>query len=41
MKSNEFGDIDEGLSYSYFFANHYTSVTLRTGTPNRSAPPAK
>lgn len=41
MKSNEFGDIDEGLSYSYFFANHYTSVTLRAGTPNRSAPPAR
>nr|WP_272920959.1 hypothetical protein [Streptomyces sp. SID2888] len=33
MMSNEFGRIDEGLSYSYFFANHYTSVILKPGTP--------
>ncbi|MFB7186950.1 hypothetical protein ACFCZT_16970 [Streptomyces sp. NPDC056230] len=33
MMSNQFGNIDEGLSYSYFFANHYTSVTLKPGTP--------
>jgi YVTN family beta-propeller protein len=41
IKSNELGNIDEGLSYSYFFANHYTSVILEAGTPNRSAPPGK
>ncbi|WP_269854812.1 YncE family protein [Streptomyces sp. RPT161] len=32
--SNEFGNIDEGLSYSYFFTNHYTSVILRAGLPS-------
>ncbi|MEU1628529.1 hypothetical protein ABZ746_25075 [Streptomyces sp. NPDC020096] len=34
MTSNELGDIDEGLSYSYFFANHYSSVVLRPGAPH-------
>ncbi|MFJ2625105.1 hypothetical protein ACIO6T_17130 [Streptomyces sp. NPDC087532] len=33
MMSNEFGNIDESLSYSYFFPNHYTSVILKPGTP--------
>ncbi|GAA2275446.1 MULTISPECIES: hypothetical protein [Kitasatospora] len=33
MTSNQFGDIDEGLSYSYFFANHYGSVVLKPGAP--------
>ncbi|MEV6114646.1 hypothetical protein AB0L59_19550 [Streptomyces sp. NPDC052109] len=33
MMSNQLGNIDEALSYSYFFANHYTSVTLKPGTP--------
>ncbi|MER5909243.1 hypothetical protein ABT124_01765 [Streptomyces sp. NPDC001982] len=37
--SNEFGDIDEDLSYSYFFANHYTSVILKPGTPPGEQPP--
>jgi YVTN family beta-propeller protein len=41
VKSNELGNIDEGLSYSYFFANHYTSVILKAGHPNQPAPPAK
>lgn len=41
MKTNEFGNIDEGLSYSYFFANHYTSVTLKPGTPPQSEPTAR
>lgn len=41
MKTNEFGNIDEGLSYSYFFANHYTSVTLKPGTPPKSEPTAR
>lgn len=37
--SNQFGNIDEGLSYSYFFANHYTSVILRRGTPSGAQAP--
>ncbi|MFF3461340.1 YncE family protein [Streptomyces sp. NPDC001984] len=31
--------IDEDLSYSYFFANHYTSVILKPGTPPGEQPP--
>ncbi|MEU0965010.1 hypothetical protein ABZ357_06020 [Streptomyces sp. NPDC005917] len=38
--SNQFGNIDEDLSYSYFFANHYTSVILKPGTPPGEQPPA-
>ncbi|MER6273815.1 hypothetical protein [Streptomyces sp900105755] len=34
MMSNRFGNIDEALSYSYFFANHYTSVVLKPGAPS-------
>jgi hypothetical protein len=34
MTSNELGSIDEALSYSYFFANRYTSVSLRPGPPS-------
>jgi YVTN family beta-propeller protein len=39
MTSNELGGIDEALSYSYFFANRYTSVTLRPGPPPAPPPP--
>ncbi|MGK4585860.1 hypothetical protein [Kitasatospora sp. HPMI-4] len=34
MTSNQSGDIDEGFSYSYFFANHYGSVVLKPGAPH-------
>ncbi|MET8630150.1 SMP-30/gluconolactonase/LRE family protein [Kitasatospora sp. NPDC004669] len=34
MTSNQLGNIDEKLSYSYFFANHYSSVALRPGAPH-------
>ncbi|MFE7392625.1 YncE family protein [Streptomyces sp. NPDC057582] len=39
MMSNQFGNIDEALSYSYFFANHYTSVILKPGTPSGEQEP--
>jgi hypothetical protein len=39
MTSNELGGIDEALSYSYFFANRYTSVSLRPGLPPTPPPP--
>ncbi|MER6127297.1 hypothetical protein ABT173_32885 [Streptomyces sp. NPDC001795] len=40
MMSNQFGNIDEALSYSYFFANHYTSVALKPGAPSGEREPS-